>query len=72
MKNKTFELKKSGYQKSKFLITKSIVEPINVGLNTAIDRAVKGLSTFDIWNSESIECRQQMLAQLATKVWDIA
>lgn len=72
IKNKTFELKKSGYQKSKFLITKSIVEPINIGLNTAIDRAVKDLSTFNVWNSESIEYRQEMLAQLATKVWDIA
>ncbi|BCL34945.1 DUF262 domain-containing protein [Nostoc sp. MS1] len=71
VKNKTFEVKKKAYQKSKFLITRSIVEPINIGLNTAIDRAVKDLNTFEEWNSAAIERRQEMLAQLAKKVWDV-
>ncbi|HEY9802687.1 MAG TPA: DUF262 domain-containing protein [Leptolyngbyaceae cyanobacterium] len=71
VKNKTFEVKKNAYQKSKFLITRSIVEPINIGVNTAIDRAVKDLSTFDEWNSAEIERRQEMLAQLAKKVWEV-
>ncbi|MBD2345232.1 DUF262 domain-containing protein [Anabaena subtropica] len=71
IKNKIFEVKKNAYQKSKFLITKSIVEPVNVGLNTAIDRAVKDLGTFNEWNSTAIERRQEMLAQLAKKVWDV-
>ncbi|MFN6540961.1 MAG: DUF262 domain-containing protein [Nostoc sp. EkiNYC01] len=71
IKNKPFELKKNAYQKSKFLITKSIVERVNIGINTAIDRAVRDLSIFDEWSSESIKCRQEMLAQLAKKVWDV-
>lgn len=71
IKNKPFEFKKNAYQKSKFLLTKSIVEKVNVGLNTAIDRAVKNLSSFDEWNSESIELRQEMLVQLAKQVWDV-
>jgi uncharacterized protein with ParB-like and HNH nuclease domain len=71
IKNKPFELKKNAYQKSKFLITKSIVERVNIGINTAIDRAVRDLSIFDEWNSESIKSRQEMLAQLAKKVWDV-
>jgi uncharacterized protein with ParB-like and HNH nuclease domain len=71
IKNNSFEFKKYAYQKSKFLITKSIVERVNIGLNTAIDRAVKGLDTFNEWNSLAIECRQEMLTQLAKKVWDI-
>jgi uncharacterized protein with ParB-like and HNH nuclease domain len=72
IKNKPFEFKKIAYQKSKFLITKSIAERVNIGINTAIDRAVKDLTIFDEWNSDSIECRQEMLAQLAKKVWDIS
>ncbi|WP_341526227.1 DUF262 domain-containing protein [Nostoc sp. UHCC 0302] len=72
IKNKPFEFKKNAYQKSKFLITKSIAERVNIGINTAIDRAVKDLTIFDEWNSDSIECRQEMLAQLAKKVWDIS
>ncbi|MBD2530904.1 DUF262 domain-containing protein [Nostoc flagelliforme FACHB-838] len=71
IKNKPFEFKKNAYQKSKFLITKSIVERVNIGINTAIDRAVRDLSVFNEWNSESIKCRQEMLAQLAKIVWDV-
>ncbi|MHC5826176.1 MAG: GmrSD restriction endonuclease domain-containing protein, partial [Nostoc sp.] len=71
IKNKPFEFKKNAYQKSKFLITKSIVERVNIGINTAIDRAVRDLNIFNEWNSESIKCRQEMLAQLAKKVWDV-
>jgi uncharacterized protein with ParB-like and HNH nuclease domain len=69
IKNKSFEFKKEAYPKSKFLITKSIGERVNIGLNTAIDRAVKDLTKFNEWNSNSIETRQEMLAELAKKVW---
>jgi uncharacterized protein with ParB-like and HNH nuclease domain len=71
IKNKLFEEKKEVYKKSKFLITKSIAEPVTIGVNTAVDRAVKDLKTFDEWNSKAIECRQKMLTELAKKVWNI-
>ncbi len=71
IKNKSFELKKESYKQSKYLITKSIVEKVNIGVNTSIDRAVKNLDSYEEWNSESIESRQKSLTQLAKKVWDI-
>lgn len=71
IKNKSFEIKKESYKQSKYLITKSIAEKVNIGINTSIDRAVKGLDSYEEWNSESIESRQKMLTQLAKKVWDI-
>ena len=71
IKNKPFEIKKEAYKKSKYLITKSIAEKVNIGVNTSIDRAVKDLETYEEWNSKSIESRQKMLTKLAKKVWDI-
>jgi hypothetical protein len=32
---------------------------------------VEHLIAFDQWDSEAIECRQNMLAQLAVFVWDM-
>ncbi|MCB9006099.1 MAG: DUF262 domain-containing protein [Ardenticatenaceae bacterium] len=69
--NGLFSAKKEPYHQSKFLFTKSISEKVAVGVNTAIDRAVKDLVTFDEWTSESIEMRQLMLADLAKRVWDM-
>ncbi|MBW4624180.1 MAG: DUF262 domain-containing HNH endonuclease family protein [Brasilonema octagenarum HA4186-MV1] len=71
IKNKTFEEKKQVYKKSKMLLTKSIAEQVTIGVNTAVDRAVKDLKTFDEWNSKAIEYRQKMLTELAKKVWNI-
>ncbi|MFM5979238.1 MAG: HNH endonuclease family protein [Sphaerospermopsis kisseleviana] len=68
IQDKPFQIKKNAYPKSKFLITKSIGEKVNIGSNTSIDRAVQDLEPFDNWNSESIEMRQDILAQLATKI----
>ncbi len=69
--NKSFEIKKDSYPKSKFLLTRSIPKQVSVGVDTAIDRAVKDLKSFEEWNSTSIEARQEMLTQLAKKVWDM-
>ena len=52
-------------------LTKSIAETITIGKNTAINRAVKGLKEFQIWNSQSIKERQKILTDLAKKVWDM-
>ncbi|HIK52845.1 MAG TPA: DUF262 domain-containing protein, partial [Oscillatoriales cyanobacterium M59_W2019_021] len=67
--NKPFDEKKKVYPQSKLLLTRSIAERVQVGQNTAIDRAVKDLETFETWTSESIERRQKFLTQLAHKVW---
>lgn len=69
--NKTFEEKKNVYKNSKFLLTRAISEKVTIGKNTAVDRAVKDLEVFDVWNSQSIERRQEMMTRLAKKVWDM-
>jgi uncharacterized protein with ParB-like and HNH nuclease domain len=69
--NKPFVEKKQGYAQSQFLLTKTIAANPRVGRNTAINRAVEGLRTFDEWTSASIERRQEMLASLAKRVWDM-
>lgn len=69
--NDSFDKKKPGYQQSEMLLTRSIAEKPNVGENTQLNRAVKELSSFEYWNSETIESRQTMLAKLALSVWDM-
>lgn len=69
--NVSFMEKKLGYIKSRFLLTRTIGEKIYVGNNTTIDLAVKDLKTFIKWDSHAIETRQEILTQLAKKVWDI-
>ncbi len=69
--NKPFALKQGGYEQSKFLITKSLAGKIEVGINTAVDRAVKDLLIFDEWSSNSIKLRQEMLTRMARKIWDM-
>jgi len=72
LSNKSFDEKKKAYKQSKLLLTKSLVEQVAVGKNTAVDRAVQDLESFDVWTSESIKKRQKMLTLLAKKVWDIS
>ncbi len=69
--NANFTDKKLAYTKSRFLLTRTIAEKIYVGENTTIDLAVKDLKTFVKWDSQTIETRQEILTQLAKKVWDI-
>ncbi|MDJ0516864.1 MAG: DUF262 domain-containing HNH endonuclease family protein [Trichodesmium sp. MO_231.B1] len=69
--NANFAEKKLGYTKSRFLLTRTIAEEISVGENTTIDLAVKDLKTFEKWDSQAIETRQEILTQLAKKVWDV-
>ena len=70
--NGLFGEKKNAYKQSNFLITKSLDEKVSVGVNTAVNRAVSGLLTFDKWTSESIDQRQKMLTLLAKQVWDMS
>ena len=59
------------YKESNICLTKSIGEKIKVGKDTAIDRAVEELKEFQTWNSQSIEERQQILTNIAKKVWNM-
>ncbi|MFP8872691.1 MAG: HNH endonuclease family protein, partial [Myxococcota bacterium] len=69
--NGSFADKANGYTQSSFLLTKSLVESPKVGSNTQLNRAVEQLIQFDKWDSSSIQKRQEMLAALASKVWDM-
>lgn len=67
--NGPFKDKSPGYAASGFLLTESIAQMPQVGRNTALNRAVANLKTFDTWTSEDIIERQKMLAVLAKHVW---
>lgn len=69
--NGSFSEKAPGYRQSAFLLTKSLVEKPQVGVNTQLNRAVADLLQFEKWSSLAIEQRQEMLIKLARKVWDI-
>lgn len=69
--NASFSEKAPGYRQSAFLLTKSLAEKPQVGVNTQLNRAVAELIPFDKWNSSTIEQRQEMLARIARKVWDM-
>jgi hypothetical protein len=69
--NGLFTAKRTAYQQSKFLLTKLLAGPVQVGSDTAINRAVAGLEVFDKWGSAEIGRRQVMLAELAKRVWDL-
>ncbi|MBW2020328.1 MAG: DUF262 domain-containing protein [Deltaproteobacteria bacterium] len=69
--NGRYSDKLPGYRQSSFLLTKSLAEKPQVGANTQLNRAVAELIQFQNWNSKAIEQRQDMLASLAFKVWDM-
>ena len=71
IQNRAYSDKRGDYTKSGFFLTRSLVENLSVGVNTAISRAVNGLLCFDEWTSESIDLRQLMLADLAERVWEM-
>lgn len=64
--NGSFADKTPGYRQSTFLLTKSLVEKPQVGVNTQLNlnRAVVDLIQFEEWSSSTIEQRQQMLAKI--------
>ncbi|WP_013321726.1 DUF262 domain-containing protein [Gloeothece verrucosa] len=69
--DKVYEDKKTGYRESQLLITRSIVEKPNVGVNTQLNRIISDLElqVFNDWTSISINKRQEILLKLAKKVW---
>jgi len=69
--NGSFDEKAPGYRQSAFLLTKSLAEKPQVGADTQLNRAVADLIQFKTWDSNAIVQRQEMLAKLARKVWDM-
>jgi hypothetical protein len=67
-----FAFKTTEYQKSNFILTKTIGTPFQVGLNTQPNRATADLQSWGAWTSEAIEQRQKMLTKLAWQVWGIS
>lgn len=69
-----YEVKKIGYRQSQLLITRSLVDQVNVGTNTQLNRAIETLKLhqFEDWNSAAIEKRQEVLVNLAKKVWGLS
>lgn len=67
-----FASKTTEYQKSNFILTKTIGTPFQVGLNTQPNRATADLQSWGAWTSEAIEQRQKMLTKLAWQVWGIS
>ena len=69
--NLPFSKKQPEYKNSRFLLTRLMSGKISLGKNTAMNRAVADVPTFEAWSAESIEKRQEALAKLARKVWDM-
>ena len=69
--NGSFDEKAPGYRQAAFLLTKSLTENPQVGANTQVNGAVADLIQFKTWDSNAIVQRQEMLAKLARKVWDM-
>ncbi|MDB9519892.1 DUF262 domain-containing HNH endonuclease family protein [Roseofilum reptotaenium CS-1145] len=71
--NKSYQEKLLGYRNSRIVITRSLAEKLNVGHDTQINRALEDLrlTEFRLWNDESIEKRQKILADIAMKVWGL-
>lgn len=69
--NGSFAEKRSAYGKSRCWLTRSLVDNRGVGVNTAIDRAVRPLECYEAWNQKAIEQRQRSLTALAHVVWGV-
>ncbi len=69
--NKAFSEKRPVYGRIGFMLTNSIADDSKIGKNTAFDRAITMLKTFNNWNPEAVKVRQGMLTDLAHLVWDM-
>jgi uncharacterized protein with ParB-like and HNH nuclease domain len=69
--NLPYSEKRPVYENSKFLLTRLLSGEVSVGKDTAINRAISGLPTYEAWTSAEIEDRQKVLAGLAQLVWDM-
>ncbi len=66
-----YNIKKEAYKKSTILMTKSIAVIENVGKDTAINRINQELKSFDTWGKKEIDERQDLMFNLAKKIWSV-
>ncbi len=71
--DKKYDDKLSGYRQSQILITRSLSEIPHVGDDTQLNRAMSelGLVNFQTWDEGSIDRRQEILVNIAMKVWGL-
>lgn len=69
--NKPFSKKRLVYPKSKLLLVHAISERPKIGANTSVDRAVRDLEPFTVWNESSVISRQAKLGALARLIWNV-
>ena len=69
--NKAYSKKKHVYPQSQLLLTRVLSKRLRVGVNTKIDRAVAVLESFEEWNQDAVNDRQESLCLLAHDVWEI-
>ena len=67
--NGWYDEKKTVYRQSGYLLARSLAEKPQVGINSEFNRGVADLLQFDLWNSVSIDQRQEMLSRLARRIW---
>lgn len=67
--NGSYREKQTAYENSMFLLTSSLVKQHRVGNNTQFNRGIELLKQFDEWTSTSIVRRQEMLLEIARRVW---
>ena len=71
IQNDVYANKATYYKQSKFYITSSISELVNLGQDTAINRTYSLLSSWSDWNKQAIEERQEMFYRLSEMIWEL-
>ena len=71
IQNDVYTNKATYYKQSKFYITSSISELVNLGQDTAINRTNSLLSSWSDWNKQAIEERQEMFYRLSEMIWEL-
>jgi len=71
IQNSSYENKVPVYAASNFYLTSSLHHLDEVGMNTAITRINKHLLSFNSWNEDSINQRQEMLYNLSQEIWKV-
>ena len=73
IQNQPYSVKKLSYLQSKFLLAKCQADTAGqqVGVADRITRTVQSLECWPEWNANSVRVRQQFLARLAHRVWDV-
>jgi hypothetical protein len=64
-------LKSVVYPQSQYLLTRAISLKVEIGKNSAIDRAMSSFAPFLKWNADAIRQRAVQLTRLALRVWDL-